>query len=112
VWKFIYSSFQSNYGSNQLEKDSFVQSDVMSTVRSTARHATHLKFDFNPNTLEIRAVQSPQCEDHRLSINRPTKCGKEKSPSDGHCQCQKEMDNHLLAYQQILERESRSDTPC
>jgi hypothetical protein len=27
---------------------------------------------------------------HRLSINRPTMRGKEKSPSDGHCQCQKE----------------------
>jgi hypothetical protein len=26
---------------------------------------------------------------HRLSINRPTKRGKEKSPSDGHCE--KEM---------------------
>jgi hypothetical protein len=32
---------------------------------------------------------------HRLSINRPTKRGKEKSPSDGHCQCEKEMDDHL-----------------
>jgi hypothetical protein len=37
---------------------------------------------------------------HILSINRPTKCGKEKSPSDGHCQCEKEMDDHLLACQQ------------
>jgi hypothetical protein len=26
---------------------------------------------------------------HILSINRPTKRGKEKSPSDGHCQCPK-----------------------
>jgi hypothetical protein len=33
--------------------------------------------------------------DHRLSIDR--KCGKENSSSDGHCQCQKEMDYHLLA---------------
>jgi hypothetical protein len=49
---------------------------------------------------------------HRLSINRPTKRGKEKSPSDGHCQCEKEMDDHLLACQQILEREPRSDTHC
>jgi hypothetical protein len=32
---------------------------------------------------------------HRFSINIPTKRGKEKSPSDGHCQCQKEMDDHL-----------------
>jgi hypothetical protein len=49
---------------------------------------------------------------HRLSINRPTKRGKEKSPSDGHCQCEKEMDDHLLTCQQILERVSHSDTPC
>jgi hypothetical protein len=37
--------------------------------------------------------------DHRLSINRPSKRGKEKSPSDGHCQCEKEMDDHLMACQ-------------
>jgi hypothetical protein len=30
--------------------------------------------------------------------------GKEKSPSDGHCQCEKEMDDHLLACQQIFEK--------
>jgi hypothetical protein len=35
-----------------------------------------------------------------------------KTPSDGHCQCEKEIDDHLLACQQILEREPRSDTPC
>jgi hypothetical protein len=43
------------------------------------------------------------CLYHRLS-NRPTKRGKEKSPSDGHYQCQKEMDDHLLACQQVLTR--------
>jgi hypothetical protein len=37
-----------------------------------------------------------------LSINRPTKRGKEKSPSDGHCECEKEIDNHLQVCQQIL----------
>jgi hypothetical protein len=47
---------------------------------------------------------------HRLSINRPTKRGKEKSPSDGHCQCEKEMGYHLLACKQFLEREPHSDT--
>jgi hypothetical protein len=47
------------------------------------------------------------CFIHRLSINRPTKRGKEKSPSDGHCKCDKEMDDHLLASQQILERKPR-----
>jgi hypothetical protein len=47
--------------------------------------------------------------DHRLSINRPTKRGKKKSPSDGQCQCEKEMDDHLMACQQILERDP--DTP-
>jgi hypothetical protein len=49
---------------------------------------------------------------HRLGINRPIKRGKEKFPSDGHCQCEKEMNDHLLACQQILERELHSDTPC
>jgi hypothetical protein len=44
----------------------------------------------------------------RLSINRPTKRGKEKSSSDGHCQYEKEMDDHLLACQQILERQSHA----
>jgi hypothetical protein len=34
---------------------------------------------------------------HRLSINRPTKRGKEKSRSDRHCQREKEMDDYLLA---------------
>jgi hypothetical protein len=46
-----------------------------------------------------------------LSINRPTKRGKEKSLSDGHCQREKEMDEHLLAWQQIPEKEPHSDTP-
>jgi hypothetical protein len=39
---------------------------------------------------------------HRLSINRPkktTKRGIENSRSDGHCQCEKEMEDHLLACQ-------------
>jgi hypothetical protein len=31
-----------------------------------------------------------------------TKTGKEKSPSDGRCQCQKEMDDYLLGCQQFL----------
>jgi hypothetical protein len=44
----------------------------------------------------------PNSGNHRLSINRLTKRGKEKSPSDGHCQCQKETDDHLLACQQFL----------
>jgi hypothetical protein len=38
----------------------------------------------------------------RFNINRQTKCGKEKSPLDGHCQCQKEMDDHLLACQEFM----------
>jgi hypothetical protein len=36
---------------------------------------------------------------HRLSINRTTKRGKENSRSDGHCQCEKEMEDHWLACQ-------------
>jgi hypothetical protein len=47
-----------------------------------------------------------------IDFNRRTKRGKEKSPSDEHCQCVKEIDKHLLACQQILGREPRSDTPC
>jgi hypothetical protein len=42
--------------------------------------------------------------DHRLGINRPTKRGKEKSPFDGHCNCEKEMDDHLLACQKFLKK--------
>jgi hypothetical protein len=43
--------------------------------------------------------KNPVCLKHRLSIDRPTKRGKEKSPSDGYYQCQKEMDDdeYLLA---------------
>jgi hypothetical protein len=44
------------------------------------------------------------------TINRPTKRGKEKSPSGGHCQCEIEMDDHLFASQQIYEREPHSDS--
>jgi hypothetical protein len=47
---------------------------------------------------------------HRLNINRPTRRVKEKSTSDAHCQCEKEMGDHLLACQQILEIEPHSDT--
>jgi hypothetical protein len=48
--------------------------------------------------------QQSLSKDHRLSIDRRTKRGKEKSPSDGYCQCQKEMDdqkvvNKILASQ-------------
>jgi hypothetical protein len=45
--------------------------------------------------------QNQRCCDHRLIINRPTKHGKEKSPSNRQCQCQKEMDE-ILACQQFL----------
>jgi hypothetical protein len=41
---------------------------------------------------------------YRLSINRPTKRGKEKYLSDGHCQCGKEMEDHLLSCEQIFEK--------
>jgi hypothetical protein len=49
---------------------------------------------------------------HRFSINRPTKRAIKKSPSDGHCQCKKEMDAHddLLACQKIFEKVPHSDT--
>jgi hypothetical protein len=51
------------------------------------------------------------CLGHRLSINRPTKRGKEKFPSDGHCQCEKEMDDHLVACQ-FFEIVPHSDPTC
>jgi hypothetical protein len=44
---------------------------------------------------------------HRLSTKRPTKRGKEKSPSDRHCQCEKEMEDHL---QQLLKQSH--EVPC
>jgi hypothetical protein len=43
---------------------------------------------------------------HRLSINRPTKLGKEKSRSDEHCQCEKEMEENLLVTRFGKERAS------
>jgi hypothetical protein len=39
---------------------------------------------------------------HRLSIKVPTKRGKEKSPPDGHCQSEKERDDHLLRVNKFL----------
>jgi hypothetical protein len=43
-------------------------------------------------------------------IDLATKRGKEKSRFDGHCQCEKDMDDHLLACQQFFKREPQSDT--
>jgi hypothetical protein len=93
-------------------------------IQSTASCIIHLQFSISANALEIRAVQSLKCKsdvlltvhennlfyNHRLSINRSTKRGKEKSPSDGHCQCEKEMDDYLLACQQIFEKVPHSAT--
>jgi hypothetical protein len=45
-------------------------------------------------TKELRLMRHGR--DHRLSINRPTKRGKENSRSDGH---KKEMEDYLLACQ-------------
>jgi hypothetical protein len=50
----------------------------------------------NDGLLQCAIGRIKECQYHRLSINRPTKRGKEKSRSDGHCQCEKEMDDHLL----------------
>jgi hypothetical protein len=60
------------------------------------------------NTITYRFTIKPISRNHRLSINTPTR-GKEKSPSDGHCQCEKEKDNHLLVCQQFL-KESHAVT--
>jgi hypothetical protein len=60
--------------------------------------------------LQPQIATNNQKPAHRLSINRPTKRGKEKSLSDGHCQCKKEMDDHLLSCQKIVEKVPHSDT--
>jgi hypothetical protein len=64
------------------------------------------KIEFKPirNLGSDAYFEYTSCYFHRLSINRPTKRGKEKSPSDGHCQCEKEMDDHLLACQYFLKK--------
>jgi hypothetical protein len=49
---------------------------------------------------------------HRPSIKRLTKRGKENSPSDRYCQCKKEMDDHLPAYQKFFEKVPHSGTTC
>jgi hypothetical protein len=69
---------------------------LKSSIRVVKNILLEIRFDYN--------------KDHRLSINKPTKRGKEKFPFDGHCQCEKAMDDHLLACQQILEKEPHSDT--
>jgi hypothetical protein len=54
------------------------------------------------------------CSDHRDKEKSPKSkliYSSKKSPSDGHCQCEKETNDHLLACQQILEREPCSDMP-
>jgi hypothetical protein len=68
--------------------------------------------DSQVNFCSYHNILTTGWSNHRLSINRPTKRGKEKSPSDGHCQCEKDVDDHLMACQQILEKEPHSDTLC
>jgi hypothetical protein len=62
---------------------------------------------FKPMLTDVNSNWEVLTPDHR-----PTKRGTEKSPSDGHCQCEKEMDDHLLSCRQILEREPHSNTLC
>jgi hypothetical protein len=51
----------------------------------------------------IDSNKNIHCLWFEYGLNRPpTKRGKEKFQSNGHCQCQKEMDYHLLACQQFL----------
>jgi hypothetical protein len=63
--------------------------------------------------LESGEAHVPYCTNdclyHRLSINRPTKREREKSPSDGHCQYKTEMDEHLVALPIIFEIVPHSD---
>jgi hypothetical protein len=46
-----------------------------------------------------KVLPSINSTNQRLSIKRPTKRGKENTRSDGHCQSEKEMEDHLLACQ-------------
>jgi hypothetical protein len=48
---------------------------------------------------------------HRLSINRPTKDGKEKSPSDGHSMPKRDG-RPFTDVSTILDRELHSDPIC
>jgi hypothetical protein len=54
------------------------------------------------STLIYSAYFGLDSRERRLSIYRPTKRGKERSPSNGHCQCEKERDDHLLPCQYFL----------
>jgi hypothetical protein len=51
-------------------------------------------------TLTFMMTVIDGCLTHRLSINRPTKRGKEKSPTR---QCEKKIDDHLVACPQLFE---------
>jgi hypothetical protein len=61
--------------------------------------SNHGRLDLMSDSAPLSYVPLPKND--RLSINRPTKRGKEKS-SDGHCQCEKEMDDHLLTCHQFM----------
>jgi hypothetical protein len=63
--------------------------------------AKHVSVYFNTMSYWLGVTYNVSTK-HRLSINIPTKRGKEKSPPDRHCQCEKEMDDYLLACQQTL----------
>jgi hypothetical protein len=71
---------------------------VRRTISTPSQHPTsllsvslHLLF-----FISLRSTINTYTHDHRLSINRPTNRGKDKSSSDGHYQCETEMDDHLL----------------
>jgi hypothetical protein len=54
-------------------------------------------------SLDVKFHREPENNKHSKA-HRPSKRGKEKSPSDGHCQCKKEMDDDLLACPQIFKK--------
>jgi hypothetical protein len=56
---------------------------------------SHSKFVFKLKDY-LNRTHWPPGPTHILTINTPTKREKE-SPSDGHYQCDKEMEDHLLA---------------
>jgi hypothetical protein len=76
-----------------------VEPEVRPRREQVLQHLVHACATATTSTLVTHLFVQLGRSDHTLSINRPTKRGKEKSSSDKHCQCEKEVDDHLLACQ-------------
>jgi hypothetical protein len=82
------------------------------------RRLVHVRCCYSPNgnkqmvDIEICYVTIKVFKENSTDLVLIDQHGKEKSPSDGHCQSQKEMEVHLLACQQCFDRKPHSDPPC